>query len=287
MELSMRAHAKINVFLRVLGSRDDGYHEIESLITQVSLHDRVTVRESGSLSLTITGEHAPDLSGESGSSGNSAMAAALALREESALTEAGAEIVLEKRVPVAAGLGGGSSDAAAVLKLLNELWSCGLNQASLREVGARVGADVPAMLADEPVLIRGRGEDVTPVMASPMFWALKPLPFPVSASDAYAWWDQDPSTGQDPGALIAAAETGDLELVGDAMFDDLQAPVASRHPRIEEIVHSFRLAGAHGAIMSGSGPTVVALARDAAHAQHLADAVPGSFVVSFPPVSSG
>ena len=109
------------------------------------------------------------------------------------------------------------------------------------------------------------------------------MPFPIRTLDAYEWWDEEGATGPDPGALIAAAETGNLELLGSALFNDLQAPVASRHPQVLEGIESFRRAESLGEVMSGSGPTVAALARDRAHADLLAAVVPGSIVVSAPP----
>jgi 4-diphosphocytidyl-2-C-methyl-D-erythritol kinase len=195
----------------------------------------------------------------------------------------GIGIAIDKRVPVAAGLGGGSADAAATLAALDELRDGSVSQA--RELAAELGSDVPALLAGLPVLARGRGELVTPVHAATTWWVLKPFDFPVTASDAYRWWDDEPSTGPDAGVLIAALETGDVELLGDALFNDLQAPVAARHPEVAGAIHAMLDAGALGAVMSGSGPTVTALARHVGHADSLASAVEGAIVVSGPPES--
>jgi 4-diphosphocytidyl-2-C-methyl-D-erythritol kinase len=109
----------------------------------------------------------------------------------------------------------------------------------------------------------------------------------VRAPEAYGWWDADGETGPDPGVVIAAIEAGNDETLGPALFDDLQAPVAARHPEIARTVEAFLEAGALGAAMTGSGPTVVALARHVAHADQLCDAVPGSFVASGPPRTMG
>jgi 4-diphosphocytidyl-2-C-methyl-D-erythritol kinase len=193
-----------------------------------------------------------------------------------------------KRIPVAAGLGGGSADAAAVLLALDELWGCGLDRDALFVLGERIGSDVPAMLADEPVLMHGRGERLAPVHVLTTHWAVRPFDFPTRSPDAYRWWDEDGgSTGPDPGALIAAAESGTVELLGHALYNDLEAPVAARHPEVAHVRAAFLEAGALGAVMSGSGPTVVALARHLGHADRLAEAVPGSFVVSGPPSPAG
>ena len=104
--------------------------------------------------------------------------------------------------------------------------------------------------------------------------------------DAYAWWDERPSSGPDPGSLIAAIEVGDHDLAGSALFDDLQPGVTERHPQVARVVAAFGAAGALGAVMSGSGPTVVALARDPVDAAAIASAVPGSFVTTAPPPAS-
>lgn len=278
------AHAKLNIYLRVLGARDDGYHELESLILPISVADEVTVGKAPRLHVDIRG---PDGVAEAVAAGgmNLALMAALALAEDCEGPAGGAEIRIVKRIPVAAGLGGGSADAAAVLHALNEVWGCGQTAGALAAIGERIGSDVPAMLAGEPVVVRGRGERLSPVHVVVTHWAVRAFDFPTRSPDAYRWWDEDGGvTGHDPGALVAAAETGNLELLGHALFNDLEGPVVRRHPEIAEVKGAFLDAGALGAVMSGSGPTVVALARHAMDADRLAAAVPGSFVVSGPPV---
>jgi len=277
------AHAKINVFLRVLGARADGYHELESLVLPLSLADDITVSAADRLAVDVLGD-AELADAVPGSGMNLALVAALALAGSSDPPRRGAAITITKRIPVAAGLGGGSADAAATLRALNELWGCGLDREGLIAIGEQVGSDVPAMLAGEPVLMRGRGERLTPVTVATAWWVVRPFGFPTRSPDAYRWWDEDGAiSGPDPGALIAAAETGNVELLGHAMFNDLEAPVARRHPEVADVKAAFLDAGALGAVMSGSGPTVVALARHLGHADRLAEAVPGSFAVSAPP----
>ncbi|HZB78774.1 MAG TPA: 4-(cytidine 5'-diphospho)-2-C-methyl-D-erythritol kinase [Actinomycetota bacterium] len=274
------AHAKLNVFLRVLGRRDDGYHDIETLLVPISLADRVTVEPADELTLFIEGSAAGELpAGET----NLALRAARALAAEAGGAETlGARIAIEKRIPVAAGLGGGSADAAATLLMLDEHWGIGMGRDGLARLAAGIGSDIPALLLGEPAYVRGRGEIVEPVLLQTTTWVVKPFGFGVSSADAYAWWDERAATGPDPGALIAAAEAGNDELLGSALYNDLQGPVAARHPEIAEAVAAFADVGARGAVMSGSGPTVVALCSFAS-AQDVADAVPGSFVVDAPP----
>ncbi|HSD48978.1 MAG TPA: 4-(cytidine 5'-diphospho)-2-C-methyl-D-erythritol kinase [Actinomycetota bacterium] len=274
------APAKINVFLRVLGPREDGYHDLESLVVPTSLADVVTVREADALRVEVRG--APALTGEVPAGGlNLALVAALALGD--ACPDAGgAEIVVEKRIPVAAGLGGGSADAAATILALNELWGCGVDEGTLAELGERIGSDVPAMLAGGPALMCGRGEIVAPAEVAPLHWVLVHFDFGVRSPDAYRWWDEERSTGPDPGGLLEAAAAGDPHALGPLLFNDLEPVVFVRHPVIGEAKAGLLEAGALGAVMSGSGSSVVGLARDQAHARALAEAVPGALAIRAP-----
>jgi 4-diphosphocytidyl-2C-methyl-D-erythritol kinase len=276
------ARAKINVFLRVLGAREDGYHDLESLVVPISLADRVSVRDADALRVDVRG--AEQLTGEVPTGGlNLALVAALAIGD--ACPDAGgAEITIEKRIPVAGGLGGGSADAAATLLALNELWGCDLDLATLEDLGARIGSDVPAMLSERPVLISGRGELIAPAEVAPFWWAVVSLGFGVRSPDAYRWWDEgERRTGPDPDALMAAASAGDTEVLGRLLFNDLEASVFARHPEVGASKDRLLEAGALGAVMSGSGSSVVGLARDEAHAREIASAIPSARVVQGPP----
>jgi len=271
------ARAKINVFLRVLGAREDGYHELESLVVPISLSDVVTVEPAEALRVEVEG--AAELAGEGPGGLNLALVAALALAD-ACPDAAGALIRIQKRIPVAGGLGGGSADAAATLHALNELWGCDVDPATLAGMGEHIGSDVPAMLVGEPVLMTGRGERLAPVACAVLHWALVDLGFGVRSPDAYRWWDENGArTGPDPDALLAAAAGGDPAALGPLLFNDLEAPVVARHPAIGEATARLLAAGALGAVMSGSGSSVVGLARDEDHARALAAAVEGTPVV--------
>jgi 4-diphosphocytidyl-2-C-methyl-D-erythritol kinase len=275
------AHAKINVFLRVAGRRPDGYHDLESLVLPLSLADTVTARAADSLRVDVRG---PERLTDAVSAGgmNLALVAALALGD--ACGAGGALVEIDKRIPVAAGLGGGSADAAATLHALNDLWGCGLDLETLVDVGSRIGSDVPALLFGGAVLMSGRGERIEAVSVAPTWWVIVPLDFPTRSPDAYRWWDEDGGRSSgDPGAVLAAAERGDVGELGRALFNDLEPPVAARHPEIEAAERALMAAGALGAVMSGSGPTVVALARGELHAQELASGFPGALAVIAPP----
>ena len=279
-EVRRSAPAKINACLRVLGRRDDGYHELESLILPLDLADTVTAREAPGLKVEVRGDGSLVDAVSSGGM-NLGLVAALAMAETCDAATSGATIEIMKRIPVAAGLGGGSADAAATLSALNELWGCGLDLEALLGLGERIGSDVPALLVGGPVVMRGRGENVEPIHAQTTCWAVKRFDFPTRSPDAYRWWDEDGGrSGPDPGALYAAVETGSLETLGHALFNDLEEPVGRRHPQVSEVKQAFLEAGALGAVMSGSGPTVVALARHPMHAEHLVAAVPGAFIAA-------
>jgi 4-diphosphocytidyl-2-C-methyl-D-erythritol kinase len=280
--ITVKAHAKLNVVLRVLGRREDGYHDLESLILPLDLHDLVTVLPgTDGLEMEAAGPRADDLPEEDA---NLVLRAARALAEAAGIEDPSARIALDKRIPVAAGMGGGSADAAATLHALDRLWGTDLGAAGLSEVAATVGSDVPALMPGGAVFVEGRGDRVHPVIVPTTWWVIAPQPFAVRTPDAFAWWDGEGTTGPDTGALVAAAETGNDALLGHALFNDLQVPVAARHPEVSTAVEAFLEVGAAGAVMTGSGPTVVALATGMAHADRLAEVLPGAFVASGPPV---
>ncbi|MEW6059878.1 MAG: 4-(cytidine 5'-diphospho)-2-C-methyl-D-erythritol kinase [Actinomycetota bacterium] len=281
-EIRRNAHAKLNVFLRVLRRRADGYHEIESLVLPISLSDRITVSAADSLQVEVTG--ADRLAGEVPAGGlNLALVAALAIADVCERA-GGARIRIEKRIPVAGGLGGGSTDAAAVISALNELWNCALDDTTLADLGKRVGSDVPAMLAGGPVIMRGRGQRTSPASVAKLWWTVVHFDFGVRSPDAYRWWDEDGGgTGPRSTALLLAAAAGDIEALGPLLFNDLEPSVFARHPEIRRAKERLLEAGAVGAVMTGSGSSVAALARSRAHARSLAKAFPGSIVCWGPP----
>lgn len=272
------APAKLNLFLRVLGRRADGFHEIETLVQPVTLADGVEVRiADDGLHLEVVGGHAD---GVPRGNENLALRAARVLADEAGVTQ-GARLMVVKNIPVAAGLGGGSADAAAALRGLNLLWDCGLAANDLALVAAKVGSDVPALVSGGPVLARGTGERVEPAAIMRTWWTLMTPSFPVRAGDAYAWWDEyGGPVGRDPIRLLAALKAGDPTSVGPLLFNDLAGPVSAKHAEIRAARGALLEAGALGAVMCGSGPAVAGLARDGSHAEELAAAVGGLAVAS-------
>lgn len=270
------APAKLNLFLRVLGRRDDGYHDIETVILPLSLADEVSVRRTeDGIDFAVRGpgeDEVPPLDP------NLACQAAEALYEHAGKDPraSGASVTLTKKVPVSAGLGGGSADAAAALRALDRLWGLDLGPRELAPIAARVGSDVPALLWKAPVLARGRGESVEPIEVPTTSWVLLTQPFGVSAGDAYGWWDEDGArSGPHPQPVIDALKAGDLEVLHGLLFNDLERPVSRRHPQMVRATRRLLEAGALAAIMCGSGPTVAGLAGDAGHAQEIAASTGG------------
>jgi 4-diphosphocytidyl-2-C-methyl-D-erythritol kinase len=279
----VRAPAKINAVLRVIGRRDDGYHDLESLVLPVSLSDTVTIREDDHVSVAMFHvDGRPMLLPDPAS--NLAYIATRSWLGARANEGRAASVVVEKDIPMAAGLGGGSADAAAVLIGLNRLWSGGLSKAKLASVAEGIGSDVPAMLGGGAVVMRGRGETVEPVEAATTWWVLVSHPFPVRTVDAYGWWDDEGATANVAlDDALDAVRRGDPHELSKWLWNDLQGPVARRHAQIQVVVERLLEAGALGAVMSGSGPTVAGLAADEQEAERIAGRIPGAIAVSAPP----
>jgi 4-diphosphocytidyl-2-C-methyl-D-erythritol kinase len=263
--MTVLAPAKVNLFLRVLGRRDAGYHDLESLVVPISLADRLDIHAASdpdefrtlSFSLEVSGD--PDIvRGVPVDESNLVLRAAKALADR-ARVRGFADINLEKRIPAAAGLGGGSSDAAATLRALNELWGPGLEEEDLLGVAAEIGSDIPAMLRGGAALIEGRGERVTDLPASRFTGVLATFDFGVSTREAYHWWDSDGGSTRPRVEPFLDSLTGPVEHLAPLLFNDLEGPVIRRHPQIGRVKEVILQGGAAGAVMTGSGPTVFGL----------------------------
>ena len=264
--LSLKAHAKINLTLEVLGKRPDGYHEVAMIMQSVSLHDTVTLslRDSG-ISLACD---RPDLPCDSG---NLAFRAADLLRREVGVAR-GVQIELTKRIPLAAGLAGGSTDAAAVLKGLNRLWQLALPAAELERLAARLGSDVPFCLRGGTSLATGRGEILTPLPDFPGHGVVLVNP-PLQVSTAWVYGNYRGvavNRRGDISSLRRSIEQQDFSAVAGAVFNDLETVTIPAYPQVAAIKEQLLQAGAAGVLMSGSGPTVFALTPDRASAGELA-----------------
>ncbi len=265
--LTLKAPAKINLFLKILHRRGDGYHAIESLMHKVTLFDVVhLVREGNSLSLSCRSSKVPN------GRENLVWRAADAFFSATGIVPA-VRIELEKNIPVAAGLGGGSSDAGAVLLGLNRLFATGLERKHLQELGLRLGADVPFFLQDSScALATGIGEKLQAVGHLGDCWVLLVNPgFAVSTRWAY---ENFPLTSTSNPYILARGRITDDEFpraaprLVEELGNDLEAVTISRFPEIGSIKKELKKAGAAAALMSGSGPTVFGLFAGKEQAQH-------------------
>jgi 4-diphosphocytidyl-2-C-methyl-D-erythritol kinase len=291
--VTARVPAKVNLQLSVGPPRADGFHDLVTVFHALALFDEVTVAPAETDSVRVSGEGAASVPlGRDN----------LAARAVAALTDAvgagcrddpGVAIEIRKRIPVAAGLAGGSADAAAALVACNELWGTGLSQQELAEVAGRVGSDVAFALLGGTAIGLGRGEQVTPALVYGTYhWVLAFAAEQLSTAAVYAACDRlrtaparDGSgrTGQPAAgpwaapevstALMAALRGGDPAEVGPLLVNDLQPAAISLLPRLRQALAAGREHGALGAIVSGSGPTCAYLARDGAHARDLAVAL--------------
>jgi 4-diphosphocytidyl-2-C-methyl-D-erythritol kinase len=281
--VTARAPAKVNLQLAVGPVRADGYHEVVTVYHAVSLFDEVTVTPARRDRVSVTGEGAAAVpTGRA----NLALAAARALAAAAGRGPAGVAIEIRKRIPVAAGLAGGSADAAAALAACNELWSTGLSQAELAEVAAGIGSDVAFALVGGTAIGVGRGERVTPALAAGSYhWVLAFAAGELSAAAVYAacdslraargWVPKAPALDT---ALIAALRAGDPARVGARLSNDLQPAALSLRPELRRTLAAGAGHGALAAIVSGSGPTCACLATDQRHARELAVALAGAGV---------
>jgi len=263
-ELVLRTSAKVNLALEVLGKRADGYHEIATVLQAVDLFDRMVMEAADGLSLQTDDPELPT------DDGNLVMRAARLLQKAAGI-EAGARIRLKKRIPVAAGLGGGSSDAAGTLWGLNRLWKLRWPRARLQELAVELGMDVPFFLGTGRAVARGRGEVLTTLPGGGGYALVLVNPrMPLSTREVYgrvpAGWRAEP-TGTE--RVIEALRTRSVGRVAAALTNNLESVVEPVLPVIGRMKAALLAAGALGAIMSGSGPTVFGMARSLDHARQI------------------
>ena len=277
------ARAKINLTLDVTGRRADGYHTVRMVMQSVALHDTVTVavtREADTPRGIVLTCSRPDLPVDETNLAH--RAAALFYRETGApLTTC--EIHIEKRIPMAAGLAGGSTDAAAVLHALNELHGTELPLDALCAMGLKLGADIPYCLRGSTMLAEGIGEVLSPLAPLPHCWAVlcKP-PFPISTADAYRAIDSAAVLAHpDTDGMCRALEQADFAGVCARLHNVMEVVAAPAHPQIGEIRAVLRAHGADGTLMSGSGPTVFGLFSEESRARAAADALAQRFAETF------
>ena len=269
----IRAHAKINLDLRVLGTRADGFHELRTVFQALALHDVIEcVPREGPFAIEC------DAAGVPLDRTNLVWKAADALWRSLRRTGPveGMAIRLRKQIPLQAGLGGGSADAAATLLGLAAAWRVPVRPAQLSDVAATLGADVPFFLSGGTALGLGRGDEVYPLADLPRHWIVLLIPgFGVSTVEAYGWYDHEREAGH---AAVHEPQyvPGPWPSRAAQMINDLEAPIARHHPEIDQMKVALRRAGAVAAAMSGSGSTVFGLFQRRADAVAAAGRLSGS-----------
>lgn len=256
-QLTIESYGKINLALDVLYKREDGYHELNTVMQQISLKDKLIFKEIDSgikvesrglkIPLDSTNlvyrvwEHMKNLTG----------------------IEKGIHITIEKNIPVAAGLAGGSSNAAATLKALNHLWNLNLSLEELMKIGVQLGADIPFCLLGGTALAEGIGDILTPLKSFNDVHILLGNPgIGVSTEYAYSKLQLEEKGDIDISKLVSCMDTKDLKCVGSCLENIMEHPIIEENPIIKEIKNNMLASGALGTLMSGSGPTVFGLYKD-------------------------
>lgn len=257
--IQLKALAKINLGLDVLGRRENGYHDVRMVMQTIYLYDNITVTKKETPGVTLESNLYYLPTNEE----NIAYRAAKMLLDEFGV-ENGVHITLDKHIPVAAGMAGGSSNAAAVLVGVNRLFALGLTEQELMERGVQLGADVPYCVMRGTVLAEGIGEELSPLPPLPKCYVLvaKP-PVSVSTKTVYEKFDsQEITEHPDIDAIIRGLEEADIQKVAASMGNVLEKITVEDYPVIEEIKEVMKAEGALNAMMSGSGPTVFGLFED-------------------------
>lgn len=271
--VTVRAAAKFNLHLGVGPLRADGYHPLATAYHAIGLYDDVTVRSAPTWEVAVAGEAHIALGEVPTGEDNIAVRAGRLLADHHGLSAA-ARIEIHKGIPVAGGLAGGSADAAATLLALDRLWSLSTSDEDLLALAARLGSDVPFALVGGTALGRGRGEIVDPVADNgSWWWVVVGNAVGLSTPAVYRAFDEhvaDAAEPHVPEALLAALEKGDPALLAEALGNDLQEPALTLRPDLRRTFEDAAEAGALTAQLSGSGPTVLLLARDAVDAREVA-----------------
>ncbi|MDQ0368401.1 4-(cytidine 5'-diphospho)-2-C-methyl-D-erythritol kinase [Catenuloplanes indicus] len=276
----VRVPSKINLHLGVGPLRDDGFHELNTVYQAISLYDELTARRGDTLSLTMEGEGTGSLALD----GTNLIIRAVQALADYARVPAHARLHLRKQIPLAAGLAGGSADAAAALVACDALWGIGLSRDQLAEVAATLGSDVPFLIYGGTALGTGHGETISPVLVRPhsWHWVVAVADGGLSTPEVYRELDRLRAEPDGPAplgtadALLAALRQKDPAVLAAALGNDLQAAALSLRPGLAGLMKAGLAAGACASLVSGSGPTVLFLARDAAHAEALTTEIEAS-----------
>ena len=290
--VTVRVPGKVNLYLEVGDRRDDGYHELTTVFHAVSLLDEVTVRDADVLSLEMVGEGSDSLPTDER---NLAWRAAELMAEHVGRAPDVA-ITVEKTIPVAGGMAGGSADAAGVLVAINSLWELGVPRRDLHTLAARLGSDVPFALHGGTALGTGRGEELATVLARTTFhWVLAFADGGMSTPAVFAEIDRLrdakdrtlPPALEDPEPVLAALASGDPAALAPLLGNDLQSAALSLNPGLRRTLRAGVEAGALAGIVSGSGPTCAFLCRSSSSAVDVGAELAGAGVCRTVRVASG
>ncbi|WP_084099685.1 4-(cytidine 5'-diphospho)-2-C-methyl-D-erythritol kinase [Demequina sp. NBRC 110051] len=279
--VTVRAPGKVNLQLAVGALGEDGYHPLATVFQAVDLFETVTAtpREDGELRVTVEAPRGLGIDVAAVPTGpdNLVVRAAQALRDTYGVDD-GADLHIVKGVPVAGGMAGGSADAAAAMLACAEAWELALSRAELDTVAATIGADVPFALHGHTAVGLGRGSDLSPAMTHGEFhWVLATQSWGLSTPAVYGEFDRQVAAGEiavgEPRiseAVMTALMAGDAHALGASLHNDLQGPALTLAPRLHRVIDAAEDADALGVMVSGSGPTVAALARSRQHALAIA-----------------
>lgn len=269
--LYVKAPAKINLTLDVLYKRPDGYHEVEMIMTTVDLADRVGLknRHDGQILIHSSSNFVPD------DQRNLAYQAAKLLKDTYSIQD-GVSITIDKQIPVAAGLAGGSSDAAATLKGLNQLWNLNLTLDELADLGAQIGSDVSFCVYGGTAIARGRGEKIEHIATPPTCWVVLAKPtIGVSTAAIYGGLNMDEVVHPNTLQMKSAIENKNYPLVCDTVSNVLESVTLKLHPEVSVIKEQMSRFGADAVLMSGSGPTVFGLVQNKARVSRIVNGLRG------------
>ena len=271
MEIVEKAPAKINLGLDTLYKREDGYHELRTIMASVDLADKLIFRERQDQAFILTTD-----SGFLPVDERNLISQVVSLLRSRFQIESGLEIHVSKRIPVAAGLAGGSSDAAATLRGLNRLWQLNLSIEELAVLGAEIGSDVPYCLWGHTALVEGRGEIITALPPLPQCWVVLVKPkLSVSSRKIFEVLDVDQVAHPDIDRLENSIRQGSYPEMVASLGNSLESITISKHPVVQQVKDKMIKFGADGAMMSGSGPTVFALCEHYSRAQRVFNGLKG------------
>ena len=275
-ELRIESPAKVNLFLEVLGKRKDGYHNVETILETVDLFDSLVLKEIEK-GIEIK-SNLPELPlGK-----ENLVYQAAALLEKRLGIEKGIQITINKRIPLASGLGGGSGNAASVLLGLNRLWNLNLSYEELFHLAREIGADVPFFLRSGRTLGKGRGDELQPLPQGPaLYFVLVSPDFEVSTEWVYENLKNLTKEARSIKIILSALKSGKITRIGNSLYNRLEEAVILKHPQIAKIKKRLLELGACGALMSGSGPSVFGLVEDGKRAKEIYGKIKRDFRKTF------